>query len=115
MIWGLAYTLCVAVLMVRVRTPGATVPEAVRPPPDEPLWLTRVHHGLFFCLLVGAPLERLFLAGPARGRAAGALLFAGGVLLYFDLSRKPAGSARRTRLQLGCGALGCGAFAHGSF
>ena len=82
MIWGLAYTVCVAVLMVRVRTPDAPPPRPVLPAPDEPLWLTRVHHALFLCLLAGAPLERLFLAGAARGRAAGALLFAGGVLLY---------------------------------
>lgn len=40
---------------------------------------------------------------------------AGGVLLYFDLTRKPAKTARRTRVEVACGVGDCGVFAGGSF
>jgi protein-S-isoprenylcysteine O-methyltransferase Ste14 len=81
MMWGLAYGLLVAALVVRVRASDAP-PEPVLPLPGEPLWLTRLHHALFALLLIGAPLEDLARGGAAPGRAAGVMAFTAGVLLY---------------------------------
>ncbi len=80
--WGLAYALLVAALVVRVRSDDTTPTDPVRPLPGEPLWITRVHHALFGLLLMAAPLERLLVAGASRWRAGGVGLFAGGVALY---------------------------------
>jgi len=80
--WGLAYATLVAALVVRVRATAAPPPEPVQPLPGEPLWPTRLHHALFALLLAGAPLEDLLLGGAARGRAAGLVAFAAGVVLY---------------------------------
>lgn len=82
MSWGLVYGLLVAALVVRFRSAGAPPPEPFVPLADEPLWLTRLHHGLFIALLVGAPLERLVAAGAPGGRALGTVLFAAGIVLY---------------------------------
>jgi protein-S-isoprenylcysteine O-methyltransferase Ste14 len=81
-IWGVVYALLVAMLIVRVRTTDAPVPEPISPMPHEPLWLTRAHHRLFAALIIGAPLERLVVAGAPTGRIAGAASFAAGVVLY---------------------------------
>ena len=80
--WGLAYATLVAALVVRVRATAAPPPEPVHPLPGEPLWPTRLHHALFALLLAGAPLEDLVLGGAGRGRAAGLVAFAAGVVLY---------------------------------
>jgi len=80
--WGIAYAVLLAALVVRVRTEDAPPPEPVHPLPGEPLWITRLHHGLFALLIVWAPVERLVLGGAAGGRGVGLFLFAGGVLLY---------------------------------
>ena len=80
--WGAAYALLVAALVVRVRTGAAPLPMPTRPPAGEPLWLTRLHHALFTLLLVGAPLERLVAGGEAAWRGAGLVLLAAGVALY---------------------------------
>jgi protein-S-isoprenylcysteine O-methyltransferase Ste14 len=79
--WGLAYGLLVAALVVRVRTAEAP-PEPVLPLPGEPLWLTRLHHALLALLLLGAPLEDLVRGGRVPWRATGLVAFAAGVLLY---------------------------------
>jgi len=82
-IYGLAYALLLAALVVRVRPPDAAVPlRPFEPPPDEPLLLTRLHHRLFLVILLGAPLERLVVAGEPAGRTLGLVVFAAGVLLY---------------------------------
>jgi protein-S-isoprenylcysteine O-methyltransferase Ste14 len=80
--WGLAYALLAAALILRVRADDAPPPEAVRPVPGEPLGLVRLHHALFAALLLGAPVEALVVPGSPRGRIAGVLLFAAGVTLY---------------------------------
>ena len=80
--WGTLYALLVLVLIVRVRSSDAPPPGPLTATRDEPLWLTRVHHRLFLALLVGAPIERLVLGGDGGGHLLGAVLFAGGVLLY---------------------------------
>jgi protein-S-isoprenylcysteine O-methyltransferase Ste14 len=80
--WVIVYAVLLAALVVRVRTTPGPVPEPLRPRAGEPLWLTRLHHRLFLVLLVGPPLERLFLPGASSRRALGAVLFAAGVLLY---------------------------------
>jgi protein-S-isoprenylcysteine O-methyltransferase len=81
--WWLVYGALLAALVVRFRDPAQTRGAAVAPAADEPLRLVAVHHGVFAALLlVAAPLEALALGGAARGRLAGALLFAGGVALY---------------------------------
>ena len=80
--WGVVYALAVAALVVRFRSSDALPPEPPRPLDGDPLWLTRLHHGLLIAVLVGAPLERLFVPGVAQGRALGAALLWSGVLLY---------------------------------
>ena len=80
--WVALYVVLLAVLVVRVQVPDAERAEPARALPGEPLWLTRLHHGLFAAILLGAPLERLVTGGAARWRVGGALLFAAGVGLY---------------------------------
>ena len=80
--WGLAYALLLAALVVRVRSADAPPPEPPDPLPGEPLWLTRVHHALIALLLLGVPLEALVRGGAAPGRAVGLVLLAAGVVLY---------------------------------
>jgi protein-S-isoprenylcysteine O-methyltransferase Ste14 len=80
--WGVAYVVLLAALLVRVRTEDVPPPAPVHPLPGEPLWITRLHHALFTLLVIGAPVERLVLGGAARGRPVGLLLLAGGVVLY---------------------------------
>ena len=82
MIWAVTYVVLLAALVVRVRSDGTAVPEPAHPLPDEPLWITRVHHGLFALLLLGAPVERIVHGTADRWRGIGAALFAGGVVLY---------------------------------
>lgn len=82
MIWVAIYVLCVAALVVRVRSPDTPPPEPLSVPVGEPLWLVRLHHALFAALLLGLPLERLVVEGAPGGRALGAGLFGAGVLLY---------------------------------
>ena len=79
---GLGYAVCLAALVVRLRTTDAPTPEPARPLAGEPLWLTRLHHAVFAAILVGAPVERLVAGGEAEGRLAGLALFAAGVVLY---------------------------------
>jgi len=79
---GLGYALCLAALVVRVRTTDALPPDPARPLAGEPLWLTRVHHAVFAAILLGAPVERVVAGGDPAGRVAGLALFAVGVLLY---------------------------------
>jgi len=79
---GLGYALCLAALVLRVRTTDAPPPEPARPLAGEPLWLTRVHHAVFAAILLGAPVERVIAGGDGQGRLAGLALFAGGVVLY---------------------------------
>jgi len=81
-IWGLAYGVLVAALVVRFRPADTSPPEPFAPLPGEPLWLTRAHHLLFLLLLLGAPLEAWLRGGAAPGRSAGLLLFAAGIALY---------------------------------
>jgi protein-S-isoprenylcysteine O-methyltransferase Ste14 len=81
--WAAVYVALVLALFLRVQ--DGTVPARAVPAPraDEPLWLVSVHHLLFYALLLGVcPLEALVLGGAAGGRLAGALAFAGGVVLY---------------------------------
>jgi protein-S-isoprenylcysteine O-methyltransferase Ste14 len=81
--WGVAYALLVAALVLRVRSPGAPLPEPARPTPDEPLALTSGHHLLLALVLLGAPVERLVVGGAGGGmRWAGVLLFVAGLVLY---------------------------------
>lgn len=80
--WGLAYALLVAALVLRFRQPDDAPAAPLRPLPGEPLWLTRLHHALFALVLVAAPLERLTAGGAGRWRVAGVALFAVGVALY---------------------------------
>jgi protein-S-isoprenylcysteine O-methyltransferase Ste14 len=77
----LAYAALLVALVVRLGT-RAGPPRETRPLPGEPLWMTRLHHRLFAVLLVGAPVERLLVDSASRGRVAGSVLFAGGVVLY---------------------------------
>jgi len=80
--WGAAYALLLAVLLVRVRS-AETVPiEPAQATPEEPLWLVTAHHALFYAVLAGAPIEAVVAGGVEAGRAAGATLFALGVLGY---------------------------------
>lgn len=80
--WGLAYAALVAALVLRVRTTDVAPPEPARPLPGEPLWITRLHHGLIALVLVAPPLERLFVPGATEWRATGVVLFAAGIGLY---------------------------------
>ena len=82
MTWAVVYALLLAALVVRVRSTDAAPPEPVWPQANEPLWLTRLHHGLFALLLIGVPFERMVVRGAPNGRLAGACLFAAGVALY---------------------------------
>ncbi len=84
MIAGLGYALCLAALVVRVRTTDAPPTEPARPLAGEPLWLTRMHHAVFAAILLGAPVERVVAGGDAPGRLAGLALFAVGVVFYRD-------------------------------
>jgi len=90
--WGVAYVVLLAALVVRVRTPAEPPPMPAHPLPGEPLWITRLHHALFPLVVFGAPIERLALGGVPSGRGAGVLLFAAGVLLY-RLAGRTLGSA----------------------
>ena len=80
--WGVAYALLVAALVVRVRASDAPLPPPIEPAPNEPLWLTRLHHALLLLVLVASPLERIVIGGVADGRVLGIVLLAGGVALY---------------------------------
>jgi protein-S-isoprenylcysteine O-methyltransferase Ste14 len=81
--WWLVYGVLLATLVVRFRAPAPARGVAVAPTADEPVRLVALHHGVFaFLLLVAVPLEALVVGGAARGRVAGALLFASGVVLY---------------------------------
>ena len=82
MIWGVVYVVLVGVLLVRVRTSDAGVPDPVFAQPDEPVWLVHLHHGIFLVLLVGAPLEAAIAGGRPHGRLLGATAFALGVAAY---------------------------------
>lgn len=82
MIWALVYGALVALLVVRVRTTDAAVPEPAFPVPGEPLWLVRLHHRVFATLLLGAPAEALVTGGRPGGRVAGVCLFGLGVAAY---------------------------------
>jgi protein-S-isoprenylcysteine O-methyltransferase Ste14 len=80
--WGVAYAVLLAALVVRLRTDDPLRSEPAPPLAGEPLWLTRLHHLLFALLLAAAPLERIVAGGAERWRATGLLLFAAGVVLY---------------------------------
>ena len=82
MIFGALYAAALVALFVRVRVTDDFPPDPARPLPGEPLWLTRLHHGLFYGLLLGAPIERAIVSGASEDRALGAALFALGVLVY---------------------------------
>ncbi len=82
MSWGALYFVLVALLVVRVRSSDAPLPEPAHPAPEEPLWLTTGHHALLALVLLGTPLERALLGGAVSARALGACLFAIGVALY---------------------------------
>jgi protein-S-isoprenylcysteine O-methyltransferase Ste14 len=82
MIWAVAYALLAGAFVVRVRTTDDPLPEPAHPLPDDPVWLLRLHHGLLLAILLGAPLERLLVAGADTGRLLGVALFATGVVLY---------------------------------
>jgi protein-S-isoprenylcysteine O-methyltransferase Ste14 len=82
-LWGVAYAVLVAALVVRVRNPDEPPPAPRRPAPDEPLFLTTAHHRLLLlAILVTAPLEAIVLGGAPGGRLAGLVALLGGVLLY---------------------------------
>ena len=81
MIWGLAYALLLAALVVRFRM-DEEAPAPLVPQPDEPLGLVRLHHAAFALVLLGAPVERMLSAPAPDWRLAGVALFAAGVLLY---------------------------------
>jgi len=81
-IWGLLYAVLLATLVVRVRTEPGPRPAPVHPLGGEALWLTRLHHRLFFVLLAGSPLECLLVPGAPAGRGTGAAAFGLGVVLY---------------------------------
>ncbi len=79
---GIAYAVLLAVLVVRVRSPDAPPPAPVYATPDDPLRLVSLHHGLFYAILVGSPLEALILGGSSTWRWLGLALFAAGVAGY---------------------------------
>jgi protein-S-isoprenylcysteine O-methyltransferase Ste14 len=81
-LWGVAYAVLVAALVVRVLDPDGPPPEPRRPAPDEPLLLTTAHHRLLLAILVAAPLEVAVLGGAVVGRVAGLVAFVVGVVLY---------------------------------
>jgi protein-S-isoprenylcysteine O-methyltransferase Ste14 len=82
MIWWLGYVALLLILFVRVRTPDSVPPPPVFAEPDEPLRLVHAHHGLFYTILFGTPVEALLRGGAAHGRLVGLALFAVGVALY---------------------------------
>jgi protein-S-isoprenylcysteine O-methyltransferase Ste14 len=82
-IWATVYGLLVLALFVRFQDSSAPARVPPRPRADEPLRLVRVHHALFYALLVVVcPAEALLLGGAPGGRLAGAVTFAPGVGLY---------------------------------
>jgi protein-S-isoprenylcysteine O-methyltransferase Ste14 len=81
MTWWVGYLLLLAVLFVRLRrAPVEELPLLVGP--DEPLGLVKLHHALFYLVLLGTPVEALVAGGSVRGRPVGLALFALGVVLY---------------------------------
>jgi protein-S-isoprenylcysteine O-methyltransferase Ste14 len=81
--WGVAYALLVAALVLRVRSSETPLPEPARPAFDEPLALTSGHHLLLALVLLGAPVERLVVGGAGGDlRWVGVVLFVAGVALY---------------------------------
>jgi protein-S-isoprenylcysteine O-methyltransferase Ste14 len=80
--WGAAYAILLAALVVRVRADALPPPLPMRPLPGEPMWITRLHHGLFTLLLIGSPFEDMLRGGRPEWRATGLALFTAGVLLY---------------------------------
>jgi len=82
MIWWLAYGVLLVILFVRVAPANSRPRPPLHPGQTEPLRLVALHHAVFYGLLLGAPLEALVLGGSDRGRAAGLLLFAAGVVGY---------------------------------
>jgi protein-S-isoprenylcysteine O-methyltransferase Ste14 len=83
MLGWVAYLGLLALLVVRVRTTD----DAPRPGPiwvqtGEPLGLTRLHHALFYVLLVGSPVVGLVVGSDSDDRVLGGVLFGAGVLLY---------------------------------
>jgi protein-S-isoprenylcysteine O-methyltransferase Ste14 len=82
MLWWIGYVALLLLLFVRVRPSGSPSPRPLRADPDEPLGLVKVHHAVFYALLLGTPLEVLVLGGASRGRGLGLVCFAAGVTLY---------------------------------
>ncbi len=80
--WGAGYAIVLALLVLRVRGAEASPPAVIRPLPGEPLWITRLHHGLFALILLGSPLEQVLAHPASGGRGAGLLIFVAGVALY---------------------------------
>ena len=82
--WAAVYTALVLALFVRFQDPNAPARRHVPlPTAGEPLGLVRLHHALFYALLLGVcPLEALVLGGASAGRVAGAIAFATGVASY---------------------------------
>ncbi|MFN8545928.1 MAG: isoprenylcysteine carboxylmethyltransferase family protein [Candidatus Binatia bacterium] len=88
MTFGAVYAVLLAALFVRVRTtadPAAPGPVWVMP--GEPIRLVRLHHALFYLVLLGAPVEALALGSRPSGQVAGAALLAVGVVLYRTAGR----------------------------
>ena len=81
--WAAVYVVLLLALFVRVRDPATPLRPAPPPAAGEPLGLVRIHHGLFYALLVlVCPLEAAVTGGATAGRWLGAGLFAAGVALY---------------------------------
>lgn len=82
--WAAIYVVLVLALFVRFQDPNAPVrAHAPLPTAGEPLGLVRLHHALFYTLLLGVcPFEALILGGAPGGRVVGAIAFAAGVGCY---------------------------------
>ena len=81
--WAAVYVALLLALFVRFQAPDAAVRVVPPPTPGEPLRLVRLHHALFYALLlVACPLEAAVVGGAAGGRLAGAATFAAGVACY---------------------------------
>jgi protein-S-isoprenylcysteine O-methyltransferase Ste14 len=81
--WIAVYAALLLALFVRFRDPDAPVRVVPEPAPDEPVGLVRVHHALFYALLlVVCPLEAATPGSAEAGRLPGAVAFAAGVGLY---------------------------------